>query len=71
MNITDTANELVVASGKRGKRQFRSGEGETQAIWNKIGSKMYCKTWGIWPIFYNTVTIFLSLITEAQTSIII
>ena len=53
MNITDTANELVVASGKRGKRQFRSGEGETQAIWNKIGSKMYCKTWGIWPIFYT------------------
>ena len=54
MDITDTANELVVASGKSGKRgNLGVRRGRQQDIWNKIGSKMYCKTWGIRPIFYN------------------
>ena len=43
--LTDTEKKLVVASGG-GRGNIGVGEWEAQTTECKIGSRMYCTTWG-------------------------
>ena len=52
--LTYIENKLVVTSGERERRgNIGVGEQEVQTIGCKIGSRIYCTTWEIQPIFCN------------------
>ena len=45
--LTYTKNKAVVTSGEMGEGHHRGGSVGVQTIGCKVGSRLYCTTWGI------------------------